>query len=180
MSTMTKGERTELRSIVRQQFKVLRSELVQRQAEMLAQIEDEIGVHFAEEDQKWAALQHAVHEAVLACNRQINDAIYEHGYEARGSSERIWITEPRMQQPVGKRVEMHRKADARITAQVRAAQLTLDRREADLLRTLAIGALESEEAQRFVGQIPTVGELVPTTRLAELEESLADGEEPTR
>lgn len=42
------------------------------------------------------------------------------------------------------------------------------RQEADLLRSLAVDALESDEARSFLGRIPTVGELVPSVRLAEL------------
>jgi hypothetical protein len=61
---------------------------------------------------------------------------------------------------------------AAIEAQIEGALMRLDREEADLLRTLAIGAIESEEARNFLSAIPTVAELVPASRLAELEASL--------
>jgi hypothetical protein len=44
----------------------------------------------------------------------------------------------------------------------------VERQEADLLRTLAVEALESEEARAFLKMIPSVAELVPSTRLNEL------------
>jgi len=176
MSGITKGERAELKSIVRQQFKVLRAELEQRELEMLANLEDQIADKYATEDQTWAALQHEVHEAVMAANRAINDAIYKHGYAEKGPTERSWVAEPHMKQPQERRMDLRRHAHSRIREQVRAARLDLDRREADTLRTLAVGALETSEAQAFLEKIPTVGELVPTARLAELEASLR-GEE---
>ena len=71
-------------------------------------------------------------------------------------------------------MELRRLANTRITAQVKGALLRLDRDEADLLRTLAVGAIESEEARIFLDRIPTVGELVSSARLAELEAGLQD------
>ena len=171
---ITKTERTELRQIVRQQFKVLRAELEQRQVEMIAGLEDEIAEKFRADDEQWAALQHRVHELVMEANRGINDALYESGYTDRGTTERMWLSVRPMSKPDGSRIELRRHAQSRIAAQVKAAQLDLDRREADTLRSLAVGAIESEEARTFLESIPTVGELVPTTRLAELESALRD------
>ncbi len=50
------------------------------------------------------------------------------------------------------------------------AQLTLDRQEADLLRSLALEGLETPAARAFLERIPTVGELVPSARLREIEQ----------
>lgn len=171
---ITKGERTELKSIVRQQFKVLRSELEQREVEMLADIEEQIAAKYASDDRQWSVLQHTVHEAVMACNRSINDALYEAGYQVKGHTERIWVKNPNMQPPREERTNLRIQARRRVKANVHQAQLDLARREADTLRALAIGALESEEAQRFLSEIPTVGDLVPIARLAELEAAFSE------
>jgi len=61
---------------------------------------------------------------------------------------------------------------------VRTAVLRLDRTEADLLRELSLDALESDEAKAFLSSIPSVSELVPGVRLAEIEASLGDGPFP--
>jgi hypothetical protein len=168
---MTKSERAELKSVVKQQMKVLRAEVVQRKAELLAQVDDEIAASFEEEDRQWSALQHEVHEAVLEANRRINDALYRHGFETRGDTERMWVQAPSMRQPKEKQYELRQRAAHRIEARVKDAMLQLDRQEADLLRTLAVGALESEAAQEFLSSIPSVAELVPAARL----EQLTDG-----
>lgn len=169
---MNKTERAELRSIVKQQIKVLHAEVDQRRSELVASVEDEIAEEFAEEDRQWANVQHEVHEAVMEANRRINDALYNHGFETRGDTERMWVRAPGMNKPEQKRNEMRQRAQRKIDAQVKAAKLQLDRQEADLLRTLAVGALESDEAQEFLSAIPTVSELVPAARLAELEDGL--------
>lgn len=171
---ITKGERTELRSVVRNQFKVLRHEVEQRKAELYAELEQDIHDRFSADDQKWEAMQFLVDEAVREANRRINDILYENGFEARTGSEHIWLNGPRMDKPRKQRTELWHVAGTRIEAQVKAALLRLDRDEADLLRTLAVGAIESEEARQFLASIPTVGELVSAARLAEIEASLTD------
>ncbi len=50
---MNKGERTELKSIIRQQFKVLRHEVEQRQAELTVEATEKVAEHFSESDRKW-------------------------------------------------------------------------------------------------------------------------------
>ena len=170
MTAMSKTERTELRSIVKQQFRVLLAEVDQRRAELLASVEEEIAQRFAAADQTWSAFEHKVHEITMAANRQFNDALYEFGYEERSGSEKQWVRAPSMTQPNGERIEMRRLAQARIEAQIRDARVTLNRQEADLLRDLAVGALESDAAREFLAAIPSVGELVPAARLRELVE----------
>ena len=173
---ITKAERTELRSVVRGQFKVLRSELEQRKAELLADVEGEIVQRFAADDQEWAVAMHKVHEAILQANRDINSALYDHGFAEKGSTERNWVSMFQApKQPQEKRGDLRQIAHRNIEADMKAALLRLERQEADLLlRTLAVGAIESEEARMFLEAIPTVGELVPVARLAELEAGLAD------
>lgn len=173
--SINKGERAELRSIVKQQFRVLRAEVAQREAELLASVQDEITEKFSTEDKAWADVQHVIHESLMEANRRINDALYEGGFQERGSHEQMWLANPRMSQPRQVRMDLQRVASARLHAQVHAALLALDRQEADLLRTLSVGALESDEAQAFLSAIPTVSELVPAARLAELERAMGDG-----
>jgi hypothetical protein len=64
--------------------------------------------------------------------------------------------------------EAKTRIDLNIKERVRRAELAVERQEADLLRTLAVEALESEEARAFLKMIPSVAELVPSTRLNEL------------
>lgn len=174
---ISKTERTELKSIVRGQFKVLRAEIEQREAELLAELETEIAQRFSEEDDAWATVQHRIHEAVMAANREVNNALYEAGFQTKGHTERLWVQSPAIAQPVNDRQALRMEGAKHIRARVKGAGLRLDRQEADLLRTLAIGAIESEEAREFLTAIPTAAELVPAARLRELEASLVDEEE---
>lgn len=141
---------------------------------MRADVEVQVRERFSAADEQWSVVMHKVHEASMECNRAINDALYEGGYRTKGSTERMWVNTPSIGQPKEGRDELRRAAYARIDAEVKAANLKLNRDEADLLRTLGIGAIESEEAREFLSKIPTVGELVSRARIAELEASLKD------
>lgn len=169
---ITKAERAELRSIVRHQFKVLRAEVEQRELELIADLDGQIQTRFADEDQAWGVASHKANEALLEANRIVND-VYR---ELLGDShvERMYVGARTPEQPKGHRVLLRREGVERIRAQVAAAILRLDRQEADLLRTLSVGALESEEVHAFLTSIPSVGDLVSTARLAELEAELKD------
>lgn len=170
---ITKGERTELRSIVRQQFKVLRAEVDQREAEMVAEAEQRVYDRFKGVDEKRADLNDAVGRLVEETNREIEKLLHDRADDVGGIESWQRLGVPRgyglAHWSPDRRTELHRALVAGIEAQVQAAKLALQRQEADLLRTLAVGALESEEARKFLSDIPTVAQLVPTARLHELE-----------
>lgn len=171
-----KAERAELRSLVKSQFKVLRAEVEQRQAEMLVDLDEQITARYAAWDKQWSDAMFLCNEAAMEANRKVNDILREHVEQPDGGrSEWVLINFHAPARPDRRRMELRQSGVARIHAEVRAAYLRLDRDEADLLRTLTIGALESEEAKAFLNAIPTVGELVSRARLAELEAGLEDG-----
>jgi len=176
---ITKSERAELRSLIRQRFKVLRAEIEQRRAELLVELEQGITERFAEEDKAWADAAFLIEEAVREANRKANDVM-------RGLLGQAWpvhhdkgivgtITSA-IERPTQERRSLRYNGQQRISAQVQAAYLKLSQQEADLLTRLASGALESAEARAFLGEIPTVSSLVPAVRLLELEQSLRPGE----
>lgn len=189
---ITKGERTELRSIVKGQFKVLRHEVEQRHAEMVADLDEQIAQRYAEVDGQRRALMWRSEEILQACSRELTDlfggsgAVKGHDRAAEfGDLYGQLGPEVSIERPVrvgmedvtwskADRAQLRRAATERLAAQVKGAMLNLERREADLLRTLAVGAIESEEARSFLTGIPTVGELVPAARLSELEASFGD------
>jgi hypothetical protein len=172
-SMITKTERGELRSVVRQQLKVLRSEVRQREGELLAEIDQGIAEQYAEVDAAEKAIYEKTDQIVREANRAIGEVVTEMG--AGGEAWRIYdyLTPPRLA-----RVDRHHREALRqaarsdVASKVKTAIVRLDRTEADLLRNLSLDALESVDAREFLVSIPTVSELVPMVRLAELEASL--------
>jgi len=165
---MTPGDRRELRSLIKKQFAVLRNDVKRREDELIAEIEAELLHRYREQDQR--IIQ--ANEAMMRARADYELALRE---IRRGLSE----TDPTLVTHVRHdgallaqdtdRTERRRALLAAVPGQIADARSKLDQQELELLRELTVGALDSEQAQRFLGRIPTVGELVPKARLAELD-----------
>lgn len=170
--SMTKGERSELKQVVKNQFKVLKAEINQRREELQADVKREIADKYRDRDEKQESIQFLVDEKVRECNRAINDVLYEQGYSTKEGSERVWVQGVRIPFSRSDTNALTWQAQNDINAKVAGAYVILQRQEADLLRQLAVDAIESDDARAFLSTIPTVSELVPATRLAELEAAM--------
>lgn len=178
---ITKAERAELRSLIRQRFKVLRADIEARRAELSAELEERITAKYAEEDKAWNDAMFLIGQAADEANRKANDVM--RGLNAEGlqydpTRDYQIVRAQAITKPTGARTELRRTGLARIDATVKNAFLQLDRQEADVLTKLVQGSLESDEARAFLGEIPTVSALVPADRLLELEQSLRDDTNP--
>jgi hypothetical protein len=174
--TITKSERTELRSVVRQQRKVLRSEIRQREAEILAEIDATIAEKYAEADARAEVVYREMDRIVRGANREIGDLVAEASNERWRFHEFLHV--PRLSRTDDRpRSALRQAAVSDLKSKVQSAALQLDRQEADLLRQLSVEALETEDARRFLSSIPCVSDLVPAVRLAELEAALEGGPE---
>lgn len=168
---LTPGDRRELRSIVKGRFKVLRAEVKRRETEMKAEIEAELVDRYRVQQQ-----------AIADARREVQEIIGEALRSARLVAARLSDAHPDVEAEIGthyggiafdarikNRAELHRALIAAIPDKIGDAQLELDRQENDLLQSLSVGALQTEQAQQFMATIPTVGELVPRARLREIE-----------
>jgi hypothetical protein len=170
-SGMTQAERRELRSVVRGQFKVLRGEVEQRRRELAAEAAEQVRRRFAADDKTLDDLNWKIGQITDQANKDIRDAV-KAVQASSDSGTWTWsgaVAPPRVMRQQEDKWALTAALNKGIDAQVNSALLGLERQEADLLRSLALGALESEEARRFLASIPSVGELVPAARLLEIE-----------
>ena len=173
---ITKAERAELRSVVRQQFRVLKDEVGQRQAELEAEIDAQVAEAWSDRDERLGQLRHAISVIADEANTKLRALLVDH------PDRDTLQVRPFIAPDVSKfaddqaRHKIRAAAVSDLAARVGAATVKLGRQEADLLRQLAVGALESDEARSFLSSIPSVSELVPAARLKELEASLGDDE----
>jgi len=176
-SEITPGERRELRSVVRGQFKVLRAEVKRREQELKGEVETELLTRYREQD---AAIAEAGREAyrirqdALRALAVVADALRDQHPDLTVDVSMSYQG-PEVRAANHNRAQLHRALMASIPNRVGDAQLNLDRGENDLLRQLSTGALESTEARGFLNTIPTVGELVPRVRLNEIEQQIGGG-----
>lgn len=166
---ITKAERAELRTLIRQRFRVLRADVEARKAELKAEVEERITVKYAAADKAWADAMYLIDEAKREANRKVNDILRGLDLEEYDFDKEYDVVVVRqIVKPVKQRAALRSESGARIDAQVKAALLELDRQEAELLTRLVVDALESEAARAFLSQIPTVSSLVPAGRLLAL------------
>ena len=177
MTAITPTERRELRTVVRTQFKVLRAEIEQRKAELLAQANEKIRHRYREDDKKLDDLNWRISQVADQATKDIEDLVKAAGIDdlklAFGRS--IRISAPVLGRQQEDRQNLRLALSSGIDAQAKQALLTLERQEADLLGQLAMGALATDEAKAFLARIPTVGELVPASRLQEIEAAFDQG-----
>lgn len=172
---ITKGERAELRSLIKQRFKVLRAEVEARRAELAVELEERIAARFAQDDKRWTDAMFLIAEAVREANRKANDILRSLDIDALDTSREYELVMFRgVAKPTAERNVLLRNGTKRIDAQVKSALLQLDGQEADLLTRLVANGLESDEARAFLGEIPTVSALVPADRLLQLVGRLDD------
>lgn len=174
---MTPGERRELRTVVKQRMKVLRADVAQRRMELLAEAESRLVERYRAQEKAIEDLNFAIAEAVEKASREVTDLIIAARGDADGVSIRrpVRLQPPRITTHIEDRAQLHRAMIAGIESQVKTALLNLDRQEADLLQTLALQTLETDAAREFLGQIPSVAELVPAARLREIEAAFDGG-----
>lgn len=171
MTRIPAAERRELRSVVRQQFKVLRAEVEQRRAELAAEAAEQVRRKYAAADKQVDDLNWRIEQIVDQANKDIRDAVKA---VQSGSEGGQWTWSgasrpPHIAHKNKDRYALNSALTAGIDATAKQALLGLERQEADLLRQLALDALESEEAQAFLSRIPAVSDLVPASRLLEIE-----------
>jgi hypothetical protein len=170
-AAMTPGERRELRTVVRQRLKVLRADVAQRRMELLADAEARLVERYRAQDKQIEDLNFRIAEIAEQASRDITDLIIGARGETEGVSIRrpVRLQTPRLSSYTEDRSQLHRAMVAGVEAQVKTALLGLDRQEADLLQQLALQTIETDAARQFLATIPSVGELVPAARLAEIE-----------
>lgn len=169
---MNKSEREELRRLLRARFKLLRTDVDARKAELEVELQEQAKQATAAAGKAYDDLKFQLGQAVDEANRKANDLCRElYGREEWGEKYDKTIVGIAVQLPTpwekDRRMMIHR-GRAEIEARVRKALLELARQENELLTELATSALESADSRAFFARIPSVSELVPSYRLKEL------------
>ncbi|MCW2496435.1 hypothetical protein [Jatrophihabitans sp.] len=170
---LTAADRRELKSLIKKQFELLRNDIARREVEMKAEVEHELLQRYRHQDAR-----------IAETHRELERAEQEYELERARILDALRAAEPSLNAYYGPnrqvhiedrhRTQLHSAAVAAIPDRVAAAKSALDQQELDLIRELTIGALDSAEAHAFIGRIPTVGTLVPNTRMAEIENMLPE------
>lgn len=162
---MNVSERQALRGVVKQRMKVLRSDVTARKAELEAEIADTVQRKYAQRDKLVADMNQVVAGIIDQANKDIRAAV-----EKASADHGVTIILPGRLPDIpvsvdnSDRYRLTRQLQTEVQAQVAAALVDIDRREADLIEELTIDGLTTEAAKNFLSRIPTVGQLVPAAR----------------
>jgi hypothetical protein len=161
-SKITNRERSELRTVVRHQMRVLRAEVTQREAEMLAEVGARLVQRYRDEDAQADDLRRDIRKLQDKVNQQLREVITKHEeIFTSGKWSRLGeFSAPSVYRRHEDRDQLRRALEAGVKAQAKTARVSLDRQEADLLRSLAVDALETAAAREFLDSLPTVAELM--------------------
>jgi 2-oxo-4-hydroxy-4-carboxy--5-ureidoimidazoline (OHCU) decarboxylase len=173
--TIRAGERRELRSLVRLRVKLLRAEVAETHAAQMAEIDGRVARKFQEDNTRTEELRKELDRLTANANRRFNKIISE--YPDVAETRQNPFSRPWVHQPEGNKTRLRRALVAAVEAQSQAARLRVTKLEAELLTALSLDALKTEAAQEFVHTIPTVGDLMPSAVLAEIEARFGGSDE---
>lgn len=165
---LTSGDRRELRSLIKKQFQVLRNDVKRREAELRSEIETELLKRYRAQDERLEEARREQEVAADAYRREIQRIADSLRDDDPNLSVAV-ISGGRVSADDNTRRQLHTALIAAVPARIADALTKLDQQEIDLLRELTVGALATDEANGFLGRVPTVGELVPRARLDALE-----------
>jgi hypothetical protein len=162
MSRMTSAERMELGKLVRLNAKVAKADAEARGKWLLADAEAKLAAKYKFEDEAWADITAAAEKAVREADAAIAAICRERGVpeEFRPSIQIGWFSrgENRKQE---RRAELRKVAQATVEAQVKEAQVEIDRQAAEQQRQITQAGLTSEEARAFIEDMPKPEHLLP-------------------
>ncbi len=170
MGKMTKAERTELVRLLRARFKMLRADVTAREAELIAELDEQIDADFAAGQKVFDDAMFELRLAVDEANRKANDIgrrLWGERWPTKTDQD-IVRAQPIPNPGVEERRRRKSAGSSEIESRVKKALMELNRQEITLLTELTVGALETAEAKGFFDRLPSVTELVPAYRMREI------------
>lgn len=169
--TITRSDRRELTALIKLHFKTLRAEVVEREAKMTAEVETMLAERYRDEDALIQECQGKAAKIAAAANAQLQELMDEYAEQFDGGTwsrvSPFWA--PHVYRRNREDREQVRKAmAATIKARTRTARLEIDRREADLLRSLAMDAIEGTDAKAVARALPGIDEVAPKEEMRRL------------
>ncbi len=169
-SEVTIKERDTLMKIAKQQARVARPSIAQRQARILAAVEEQLSAQYDLMDAAWRNLYAESERAIREADAAFAERCAERGIpeEFRPRILSGWMSRGTNAIPA-RRAELRRQALTKAEAAAKAAKLEIDRSEGAILVQLLSGHLTTEAALKYLTDMPKPDELMSALELGELE-----------
>jgi len=172
--TLTKAERSELRSLIRRRAMVAKKDIDARKSSLLADFETELTEEFSAEDARWVEVTRAAEKAVKDANRDLAE-IFDRLHirtDLRPYIGMGWHSRPDIDM---RKSQLRRVASKRADAMCDAAKLAVDREAVSIEGRLAATALVSSEASEWLAALPQVDDLVTALDIGSVRAELESG-----
>jgi hypothetical protein len=175
--TLTKAERSELRSLIRRRALVAKKDIDARKASLLADFEEQLTEEFRPEDERWAEVTRSCHREVEEANRELGEVFDRLGIreDIRPQIGWQWLNRPDLEL---RKAMLRRAAAKRAEAMCEQAKLSIDREAVLIEGRLAATALQSAEAAEWLASLPQVDQLVSALDMASVRAELESGRKP--
>ena len=167
---MNKGEREHLIRLARSRARLAKAEAAEREKILLAEVRDLMTREYQARDELWAEAVKIAEEAARKANDLIVARCLDLGIPAdqAPSLGLSWQARRAGFEDKSRRAELWKVAQSRLTALTTAAKTSIDRASLETETALISSALESEDAQAFLAQMPSAAELMPSLGLDDL------------
>jgi hypothetical protein len=166
-ATIRPGELASLRTLVRMRVRLLRSQIADRHATQMAQIDGRVAEKFQEDRTRVEALRKELDRVVARANASAAAVLAK--YPDVAEMRTGMFNRPYVNRPDQGKEKLRKAMVAMVTAQTEAAKLRVAKLEAELLSELALNAVKTEVAKEFVRTIPEIEDLMPAGPLAQIE-----------
>jgi hypothetical protein len=178
---MTKGERDDLLRLVRQRERVLKSAAEQRGNELMVEFERNVtAIHSYDKDEVWNAAMEAAKAAVEEAKRLVAERCEALGIPEEFAPEMHLGWYGRGSGAVRDRQnELRRLAKAEVVAITQRARVEIERMSVSAQTEIIANGLQSEVAQAFLANLPTVEKLMPMIDMASVEKKMLERRRPS-
>ena len=177
MSKMTSAERNDLRSLIRQRARLMKTELKQRRMELMSDFERQLSAVFSyDQDETWKAAHALAQQAVTNAQTAVAERCRELGIpkEFAPCLSLEWYR--RGQNAVkDRRTELRFAAKARLDALEASGKTEIERISVQGQTELIADGLTSEAAKAFLQQMPSAETLMPMLELTQVQGLLEQG-----
>ena len=174
--SMTKGERSELMSLIRKREKVMKSAACERAAKMLAEFEAQSArIYNFNDDEVWRRATVEAEAAVAQAQKLIASRCAELGIPEEFAPSIRFAWYGRGENAVRDRQEeLRRAAKAKIAAIEQEAMAKIEKMSLEAQTDLLATGLESDAAKLFLGSMATVESLMPSINAIEIKDQVEE------
>ncbi|MGZ4526579.1 MAG: hypothetical protein ACXVX7_09020 [Mycobacterium sp.] len=169
-NNMTKSERDQLTKLARLRAKQADREAEAREKILLAEVEDQLTAEFHAHDALWAEAVTIAEEAAAKANAHIRAVCSDLGIPPKEAPQLGlgWCPRGPSYADRERRAELRKLAATRLAALTKTAKAAIHDRLLEVETELIVGELQSSDARKFLGAMPTADQLMPALRIEDL------------